>query len=401
MSSQAETARNLGSQPGVGSFEFWALALAAGFAFCNMTIFYGFYGFLERAGIEPQWRGPLIAAEPLAAVLARPLLSLYLRTGFALRLAALSLAGLGALLPCYQFVLGPWPLLGVRVLHGLAFVCLVSSLTVLLSLIIPKEQSARGFAYFSFSSLLPYVIMPPAVEFFLRRGFGEAEIYAYAALLCFPALGMLAALRNCPAFKDNSRETGRAKWSKAVIEGLRQANIYLLLAANLTFFVSTTIVYYYLKPFAQTIGLADPGLFFSLSFAGTLGVRLCFGSLLNRMLRPGPAALILLGLAGLEAAIGFSNPHSLLGLAGLYGLCLGLIQPLLNALMFGRSAPELRGSNLNLMLFMMDLGYTLGPVLGGEILDCGYGFATLFLVCGAITLAGSLLLWFDSRRVET
>jgi MFS family permease len=79
-------------------------------------------------------------------------------------------------------------------------------------------------------------------------------------------------------------------------------------------------------------------------------------------------------------------------LAGLYGLCMGVIMPLLNALLFSASPPLLRGLNTNLGLFTMDMAYFLMPYLGGVLIAFGAGFEHLFTIAAGIALACLMLM---------
>jgi MFS family permease len=104
----------------------------------------------------------------------------------------------------------------------------------------------------------------------------------------------------------------------------------------------------------------------------------------------------LLGLLGLCACIALfaysKGGASFFWLAGAYGFSLGIAMPLLNAAMFLESPPPLRGMNMNLMLFMMDAGYTFGPLGGGLLLAGPGGFPSLFGVSAACAFGAAALL---------
>ena len=39
------------------TFEFISLCFVAFFAFCNMSVFYSFFSYLDRIGVPEDWRG--------------------------------------------------------------------------------------------------------------------------------------------------------------------------------------------------------------------------------------------------------------------------------------------------------------------------------------------------------
>ena len=65
--------------------------------------------------------------------------------------------------------------------------------------------------------------------------------------------------------------------------------------------------------------------------------------------------------------------------------------------MFEHSSRQFQGINSNLMLFMMDAGFFLCPVIMGEILASGGSFRLLFLICSTTSLALIALLAGLSR----
>jgi len=375
--------------PRLFTYDFTVLLVAAAFGFCNIAVFYGFASYLERLGVAPAWRGWLLGAEPLAAVCLRPFLSVLVTPRNALALARAALFCMGLALCGYLFARGLGPIVAVRLFHGASFVCLVSAVTVMLSRAIPTGLSGRAFGLFSLSALVPYAIMPPITEWLLPRLGGEDRVYAACSVLVLPGLAFLAPLGRRFGRRAMASVAGTQRPDLAAVRRTLSLNpVRLVLAANLCLFLSTTPVFFFMRPFAQGVGLGDPGLFFTVSTAASIAMRLFGGAYYDRL--PKAAALVA-ALACLAACLaGFAattGPVRLLVLAGAYGLCLGVAMPLANAVMYGHSPPAMRGTTLNLMLFMMDMGYVLGPVAAGAILAKGAGYPALFLACGGFALA--------------
>ena len=375
------------------TYEFTVLTLAAGFGFCNIAIFYGFASYLQRLGVEAGWQGVLLGAEPLAAFCLRPFLSVWVTPRNALALAKGALLGMGLALCCYQFAREiPW-ILAVRLFHGVAFVCLVSAVTTLLARVIPRSQAGRGFGYFSLSALVPYAVMPPLMEWLVPRLGGEDVAYAVCSVLIVPALVLLIPLgpRLGRRAMAGVPGTERPKLN-AVCRNLAEPAVRLVLGASLCLFLSTTLVFFYMKSFALGLGLTDPGLFFTVSTGASILVRVTAGRFYDRLPKVWPLLAALVGLAGCMAGFGVtSTVGRYLVLAGAYGACLGVAMPLSNAVMFERSQPAMRGVNMNLMLFMMDAGYVAGPMLGGAMLAAGAGYPALFWTCAGFAVLSGLL----------
>ena len=375
------------------TYDFTVLTLVATFGFCNIAVFYGFATYLGRLGVDPAWRGLLLGAEPLAAFCLRPFLSVLVTPRNALTLIRFSLVGTAAALCAYLYARSLGPLLAVRLFHGVTFVCLVSGVTVILVQVIPKGLSGRAFGYFSLASLIPYAVMPPVTEWLLGRVYREDRAYAICSVLVLPALALLIPLGR----HLRRRSVGEADAPARVrVVELRRilalGPVRLVLLANLAMFLCTTLVFFFFKPFALRLGMADPGLLFTVYTVAAIATRLLAGPLYDRL--PQEAVLVV-SLVGLAACmVGFAvatGPHRLLLLAGAYGGCLGLAMPLLNAVMFDRSSPAMRGTTMNLMLFMMDASYVFGPLAGGALLAAGAGFPSLFLVAAAFALGSALL----------
>ena len=374
------------------TYEYTVLLLAALLGFTNIAVFYGFEAYLARLGIPLAWRGWLLGAEPLAAFCLRPFLSVLITPANALSLARAALVGLGLSLCAYPLAQGIGGILAVRLFHGLSFVFLVSAVTALLAQVIPKALAGRAFGYFSLSSLIPYAVAPPLAEGLLAWLGREDRVYAAFSLLTLPALALLGPLGARLRQRGQAGDAGPGRPSLAMVRAtLSLTPVRLALLANLCLFSSTTLIFFFLKPFAQGLGLADPGLFFTVSTGASLAVRVLAGPYFDRLPKGTVLFCALVCLAACQAGFAAaSGPARLLVLAGGYGLCLGVAMPLLSAVMFGCSPPAMRGTNLNLMLFMMDTAYVFGPVAGAAIL-AGGGYGPLFLTACAVAVAAALL----------
>jgi len=375
------------------TYDFTVLLLAATFGFCNIAVFYGLASHLRELGISPAWQGVVIAAEPMAAFLFRPFLSVWLTPRQALQMARAALVVTGLILPCYIFATTIPALIAVRVVHGLAFVCLVSAVMVLLAKTVPASAAGRAFGLFSLSALVPYAVMPPLMEWLLPRVGGEAYAYAWTALLTLPALALFVPLGSCLGRDAFSEEEKRRPSMAEVRAEVSRRPIGLLLGANLLLFVGSTQIFFFVKPFALSVGGLDPGLFFTVCTAASIAVRVLAGPFYDRLPRAAASLSGLLGLAACAALLAtMRDGTAFLGLAAVYGLLQGVSLPLLNAAMFVESDPRLRGMNMNLMLFMMDAGYTFGPLAAGGLLAWGGGFSGLFTVSAGCFLCSAGLL---------
>jgi len=378
------------------SMEFVLLAGISFFAFCNMAVFYGFYDYLETIGIPVEWRGVLLGLEPFTAFMLRLLLIPLISAANGARMLLIGLLLLVVALLSYRWATTISSLIVLRILHGAAFVLVVSASITLVVRFIPEERSAQGFSLFSLATLLPYAIMPPLTEWLLPQVASAAEIYAVVSVLAIPAILLLLMgqqrLNLAVAGLDQTltRRPGRQELQ----EDLRQPAVLLLLAVNLGVYLVYSTVFYFMKNFAGHLGGGEVGTFFTLSTVTLILTRLLGGLVFDRFpklrtlkMSMAGLALCLLGLAQADSG------EKLAALAVIYGLGIGVCLPLLNSVLFMASPPNLRGVNTNLALFMMDAGFFLSPWLGGAYLAAGGEVSVLFTGCALLlALASALLL---------
>ncbi|MBK5964696.1 hypothetical protein CCR95_11545 [Thiocystis minor] len=375
--------------------EFVLLCGISCFAFCNMAVFYGFYGHLEAIGIPPAWRGWLLGLEPFTAFALRLFLIPVISVANAARALLIGLLLLVLALVSYQWALTvPW-LIPLRILHGAAFVLLVSASITLVVRFIPEDRSAQGFSLFSLASLLPYALMPPLTEWLLPQVASAAEIYAGVAWLALPAILLLLQARGRlrAAVADMDATLTRRPDRQTLREVRRQSGVPLLLGVSLCIYLGYSAVFYFIKTLASQFGTEGVGLFFMLSTGAMIATRLLGSLVLDRLPKLLALRLALAGLACCVLGLALADASLWLTLLAIpYGITVGIALPLLSAAIFLTSTPALRGVNTNLGLFTMDAGFFLTPWLGGALLAAGGTVGQLLGLCAALLVIALALL---------
>jgi hypothetical protein len=383
------------SPPGkLWSFEFLALCLIIAVAFGNVSVFYSFYHYLGAIGFPVEWRGFLVGLEPMSAFILRLFILpwLHVRNAFSVTMVSLILLIVASC--TYPWVTTVPAMIMLRIFHGAVFVLLTSAVFALVVNFIPGDKSGQGFSAISIATMIPYAIIPPLSEAVLPCMRNEADIYAAVSIFYVAALFILTAIRGRlgDALRSMDGVLLRRPTFPEIRENLRLRSVSFLLAAIFLIYLAHATLFYFLKDLSLQIRTGDVGLFFTISMATIIAVRLFGAALFDRMNKLSTLqkalsllipCLILLPLAAFPAAYYL--------LAALYGLCMGVILPLLNALLFSASPPPLRGLNTNMTLFTMDVAYFLVPYLGGVIIAFGTGFDVLFyMAAGFVALSFAL-----------
>jgi len=358
-------------------------------AFCNVSVFYGFYHYLGVIGIPLAWRGFLVGLEPMAAFALRLFVIPWIQARNAYGVLMVSLVLMIAASCSYLWVVTVPSMVVLRIVHGAAIVLLTSAVIALIVQFIPAEKSAQGFSIVSISTMIPYSVMPTLTEAFLPQVRSEAVIYAGVSIFSGVSVLLLAALRNrlTAVLRNMDTALTRRPRMDEIRENFRQRSVVFLLCTAFLVYLAHATVFYFMKDLSLQTAIGDMGPFFTISMATMIAVR-AFGSLVfDRMnkWRTLQFGLVLLILC--LAALPHSSAHMpFYLLAGLYGFCMGLILPLLNALLFLESPVPLRGLNTNLTMFTMDAGYFIMPYMGGMIIAFGAGFDVLYYIGAGFVL---------------
>lgn len=390
------------SSPKLFSFEFIALCLIIVAAFCNVSVFYSFYHYLGEIGIPVVWRGFLVGLEPMAAFVLRLFVLPWLHVRNASAVMTVSLVLLIFVSCAYLWATTVPMLVVLRILHGAAFVLLTSAAVALVVNFIPREKSGQGFSVVSVATMIPYAVIPPLSEALLPYLRNEANIYAGVSVFAGIAILLLVALRGRigQALQGMDGTLMRRPTLPELRENLRLRAVILLLSMSLLIYLAHAACFYFLKDLSLQIGGGEVGLFFTISMVTMISVRAVGGRMFDRInkkrLLQGGLVLLVLCFALIPHA---ALPMPYYILAVFYGFGMGMVLPLVNALLFSASPPLLRGLNTNLTLFTLDMAYFLMPYLGGILITLGVGFAVLFYAgAGFLALSLALIMMSEQRR---
>ncbi len=390
--------------PKLFSREFIALCLILVAAFANVSVFYSFYHYLGTIGIPVAWRGFIVGLEPMAAFILRLFVIPWISARNAVTILLVSLVLIIIVSCSYLWALTVPAMIVLRVAHGAAFVLLTSAVIALVVQFIPKEKSGQGFSIITISTMIPYAIIPTITESLLPSVQSEAVIYAGVSIFSVASILLLILLKrhisNVLGRMDEA--LGRRPRMEEIKENFRQLPVVLLLATAFFVYLAHATVFYFTKDLALESAIGDMGAFFTISMVAMIAVRIAGSAIFDKTNKLyvflASLAFLILCLV-LLSHVGTRLSFYLLG--GLYGICMGVILPLLNALLFSASPPPLRGLNTNLTLFTMDAGYFIMPYTGGMIIAFGYGFDILFyLGAGFIFFSLCLVLLLTRFQIK-
>lgn len=364
--------------------EFLALNGIVFLSFCNISLFFQFHEYLGTLPIRAESFGFLIAAFSLSVLVIRPIASPFLHPGNAKRWIAISSFFVIVTLLLYNCAHGFMSMTVVRLAHGAAYVILAAAVLSKLVGSIPHNKSGQAFGFFSVITLLPYAVMPPLLDPLIQwTGSFERVLDLSAALmgLAFPLLLLV----DGPQRGDKASSAAKLGLNE-ILANLKDWRILALLTLSLLVWTAFTPVFYFLKGYGETIGITNPGWFFTLSTFTEILVRVIAGGMFDRCDKAKLliASLVTLGL-GYVLLARVSGETFFFGLGLWLGLGWGVAMPLLSGLVFDVSAPRLRALNSNLAMEMFQAGFFIGPVLGGAIL-LAWGYPAMYDACAIMLL---------------
>lgn len=345
-----------------------------------IAVYYCFEQWMNGLGVSPSWRGILLSSLFAMLLIFRPLTSVVMLKRGKLWPMMISLLVAALVMVCYPLI-GPASavpmIMTLRLVQGAALAVYSACTVGVLVQCIPPGQSARGFALFSLTMLLPYSIIPALSEELIPMLGGEAQLFASMSLLAIPSFFMLLLLAKRlrkPEIPPRDDEgANRKKLFHSILHsGLSQ--VYLSCSA---FSITTILAIFFMKGLCETRG-EHAAWFFSTYSLTIILVRIFASRLMDTLPRHRVTAVCAAVLGFVMLGFAWGAPYWFIPLSCVYGLALGLLYPLLAAAVYDRSTPETRSVNSNVMMATFDGSGMIGPILGGVVIDYGFGYDGVF-----------------------
>jgi len=382
------------------TFEFLGLCVVIFLAFCNVTVFYNLFNYLETLGIPADLRGLVIGSYSLTAMLLYLLVSPFLTPANAARTMLLGIAVVILCGVSYLFVYSFWGLLGLRIMNGFGqFLMSAGAMTLFVS-VIPKERSGQAFAIYSVAILLPFAAVPAVMDTIVSFIPTPPHGYAGATVTLIPAVWIVFHIhRRRLEQSDMTEKKHLPPWAD-IRDNVKQLPVALLLLLTTVYIINWSSMFFLIKGFADQKGITNVGYFFAVQTGLMIAFRLLGGRLFDAFDK---ARIVLVTFVVI--AIGHLALDNLPGawaislVAIIFGVGMGMGQPTFHALMFEVSPPRFRPLNANLILFSTQAGFFLGPVLGGAlVVRWGYHGYFLFSVGLALAAASVSILLAGKRQ---
>lgn len=280
-------------------------------------------------------------------------------------------------------------LLALRFFHGFAWAGVTMSAGAIIADIVPESRRGEGMGYYG---MFPNLAMGfgPALGMVIANKHGFNSMFYSASFIAVIAILFSASIRE-PETGERKNYHDASMLSKGA---LFPSTVMLLAAMTYGSIVS------FLPVYARSVGIENPGIFFT-PFAGVLLLtRPVAGRLSDRY---GRGSVIIPGIM----LIGFSmvtlsytlTLTTLLLVALLYGMGFGSAQPTLMALTVDRVRPERRGAAMGTFASGFDLGIAMGSILLGVVLEV-MGFRVMYFFSAFAALLG-LVVFLGGRRIES
>jgi MFS family permease len=375
---------------------FFAMAICNLAAISSYSSFFLFPLYIAERGGSPSDVGILMGAFTLSSVLFRPWISGMIdRFG---RKRSFLVGSVVMILPplFYLKLEGPleviyWPMLMIRVVHGIGIaVCATAAFTYAAD-IIPVGRLNEGIGMFGISGLTGLALGPMVSEYMIKH-YGFWAMFSAAS-----SMGLLA-LMVCLPLAETYRRDGSSP-SATFLSVFRGNRILAVSAMAILFGFGLAATGNFLPPFAGERNLAFISIYYVSYSGAAVLTRVLGGRIADRIgeSRTIPVAFILL-FAGLLFLV-FLTSHVLLASSGiLMGCGHGFLYPALNALSVRNEPAANRGKATGIYTGSIDAGYFVGSATLGYIAEWS-GYPILFLTASLACLGGYVVFRWRAPRM--
>ncbi len=280
----------------------------------------------------------------------------------------------------YNFVHQVWSLLLLRLLHGVGWGAITTSVHALVADIAPEVRRGEGMGFFGISANLGIAIGP-----FLGLSLIGAQP-PFNFKLMFIVAGALAL--TCLILALTVAEPDRENEPRGDVKVSFLGPFLFLAAAMMVLTYSFGTLVTFIPLYAQAKAVQNIGLFFT-AYAITFMVARPLAGTVSDI--KGRAVVIMPGivLASLATAslVLWSSLPSFMFAAVLFGIGFGGTHPCIMAFIVDLAPGHMKGAAMGFFTAAFDLGIGLGSLLSGLVLQLS-GFNLMFVSAAGLTLTG-------------
>lgn len=288
-----------------------------------------------------------------------------------------------------------------RVLHGVQYAFFGSLSMTIAADSVPQEKLASGLGFFALSGAVSQAIAPQiginlCAWGAAQRGedFGYTVLFAYGTLMLVLALIPMFIMRDGPGEQRAAARKEKGKWYQEIVSRhtIMPAVIIMLVMMSFSLFNG------FMVPFGAELGIGNIGLFFTVFAGAMMVVRPLSGSISDRLGIPKVLipAIALFCVSYQLIGNAKAMPLILVG-ALLAAVGFGTANPLTQALSVQTEPRERRSVASNTLYIGMDIGFFMGPLLGGVIRDFAGNYKSVVLF-GSAPLALALIIFLAAWK---
>lgn len=339
--------------------------------------------YLTQSGLSISLSGIIIGLFSITSLILRPGSGVLADKYNKVYLMRLSAVFMTAGLLGYMVSLNVVFLVVTRIIHGIGFALSSTASVALASEYIPSDKMGEGIGYLGISTVISSAVAPGIGLSFASAAGIRATFFMAAALAFLCLIFML-----CLPLEEQKKQESK-KISKLGDIFAAEALGYTVVAGVFSFF--NGIISSYLVLFAQTRGITNVSLYFTVCAAVLFFIRPFSGKLMDKK---GLCMVVIPGicLTGLSAfLLGWGSSLTMIIMTGIIrSVGQGAAQPALQAACIKNAGKERSGIAISTFLLGGDIGQGIGPIAGGYIIE-HFGYTQLFSFCGTFFAAGLIL----------
>lgn len=293
----------------------------------------------------------------------------------------------------YLIPMSIYPLILLRVLHGIAMGYAMTATGTIIAQIIPPSRNGEGIGYFSMSVVLASAV-GPLIGVALIAAYGFTSIFIFSFTMAVISLVFGVTVKAPPMKPTKSTVGGKFK----IMDFFEKRAIPISVVMFVMAFAYSGILSY-ITAYAESISLMQAGsLYFTVYGVTVLLSRPITGPLLDRKganIVMYPAIILFaVGLAVISQA---TVTMTFLIAAVLIGFGYGNVQSITQALSIKVTPRERLGLANTTYFIALDLGLGFGPFLLGPIAS-SFGYSGMYLTLGFVVLGGIAAYYFLHGR---